>query len=156
MCFQHIGLLDTLGHIGISQCVPQCARATMCFAMCFLRVSQCVQNTLTFNGRQCASNVFSMCFLHIETHWNTLKHIVVIVAKLHKNVPDYNVFQCVVMCANVRSKHIQCASMCLQFFFNVFYAHWDFAVFSMCQKSIEKKLEAHWRPFNVFLIAPHY
>ena len=144
MCLQHIGLLDTFGHIGISQCVPQCARATMCFAMCCLRISQCVQNTLTFNVLQCAFNVFSMCFF---AHWNTLKHIVVIVAQLHKNVPDYNVFQCVTMCLqwalkthsmgfNVPPMFFQCVSCTLGYctILNVQKTHW---------KNIERHIDAH-------------
>ena len=136
-----LGFLNVFRNVHERQCVSQCVSCG------FRNVSKTHWLSMGVN----VPPMFFQCvFLHIETHWNTLKHIVVIVAKLHKNVPDYNVFQCVVMCANVRSKHIQCGSMCLQFFFNAFLAHWKYGKIPMCIKHIEKKLEAHWRTLNVF------
>ena len=113
------------------------------FAMCpkhidFQWASMCLQ---------CFFNVFFCTLKHIETHWNTLKHIVVIVAQLHKNVPDYNVFQCVTMClqwalkthpmgSNVPPMFFQCVSCTLGYcpILNVQKTHW---------KNIGRHIDAH-------------
>ena len=72
----------------------------------------------------------------------------------------FNVLQCAF---NVPQKHIQWASMCLQCFFNVFHAHWDTALFSMCKKHIEKTLGgtltpiqcvSNHSPLRVFVATP--
>ena len=134
-----LGFLNVIRNVHERQCVSQCVACGFRNVFKTHWLSMCLQ---------CAFNVFSMCFLHIETHWNTLLWL------LHnyiKNVPDYNVFQCVIMCANVPPMCLQCAS-------NVFSMCFMHIGILPCFQCAQNTLKKHWRhiggTLNVLLIAP--
>ena len=91
----------------------------------------------------------------VQCAFRTLKHIMVIVAQLHKNFPDYNVFQCVSMC-------LQCASNVPLMCFHVFsmcFVHIGNLPKSQCAgntlETHENTLAAHWRPIECAFNGSH-
>ena len=143
MCFVHIEDRAHWRHIGgggevpnvfIVQCVIMCPNAFQCVFQCIFL--QCVSMCL-----QCFFNVFF-------AHWNTLKHIVVIVAQLHKNVPDCNVFQCVIMCLQCALKtHSMCFNVSPIFFQCVSWALGYWRILNV-QKTHWKKIGGTLRPIQ--------
>ena len=130
-----LGFLNVFCNVHERQCVSQCVACGF-------------PNVFKTHWPSMCSNVPSMFFQCVFfAHWNTLKHIVVIVAQLHKNVPDYNVFQCVTMCLqwalkthsmcfNVPPMFFQCVSCTLGYcpILNVQKTHW---------KNIGRHIDAH-------------
>ena len=110
MCFNVYSAHWTTRHIGAHW------DFLMCSAMCTTS-DNVFRNVLLADFPMCSKHIDLQCApmclqCFFNVFFRTLKHIVVIVAQLHKNVPDYNVFQCVTMC-------LQCASKTHSMGFNV-------------------------------------
>ena len=105
---QHIG-----AHWDFSMCSAMCTSDNEFLNVLLADFAMCSKH-IDF---KCASMCLQCFFNVFFAHWNTLKHIVVIVAQLHKNFPDYNVFQCVIMCLQCALKtHSMCFNVSPMFF----------------------------------------